>query len=140
MDETQLQHLPLFAGLSKRERKRLAPLIDEVDVEPGRALASEGELAYELFVIEDGTAEVSRNGAPIGALGPGDFFGEIALLDDSRRRTSTVVATSPMRLAVLQGHDVRVVEREMPAVADQIRAAIRERQESDQQREPGAAN
>lgn len=127
MDVAQLQDLPLFSGLSKRERKRLAPLIDEVDVEAGRELASEGELAYELFVIEDGTAEVSQSGARIATLGPGDFFGEIALLDEGRRRTSTVVATSPMRLAVLQGHDVRVIERELPAVAARIRAAIDER-------------
>ena len=134
MDEAQLQQLPLFAGLSKRERKRLAPLIDEVDVEPGRTLASEGELAYELFVIEDGTAEISRAGVAIAVLGPGDFFGEIALLDEGRRRTSTVVATSSMRLAVLQGHDVRVIERELPAVAGRIRAAIEERLAGDQQR------
>lgn len=134
MDEAELQQLPLFAGLSKRERKRLAPLIDEVDVEAGRTLASEGELAYELFVIEDGTAEISQAGVPIGVLGPGDFFGEIALLDEARRRTSTVVATSSMRLAVLQGHDVRVIERELPAVAGRIRAAIEERLAGDQQR------
>ena len=134
MDENELQHLPLFAQLSKRERKRLSPLVEEVEVEAGRELAAEGELAYELFVIEDGTAAVSRNGAPIGTLGPGDFFGEIALLDDARRRTSTVVATSPMRLAVLQGHDVRVLEREMPAVARQIRAAIEARVADDRRR------
>lgn len=127
MDESRLQHLPLFSDLNKRERKRLAPLIDEVEVETGRALAAEGELAYELFVIEEGTAAISRNGASIGTLGPGDFFGEIALLDKDRRRTATVRATSPMRLAVLQGHDVRVIDREMPAVARKIRAAIEAR-------------
>jgi CRP-like cAMP-binding protein len=134
MDDAQLKDLPLFADLSKRDRKRLAPLIDEVDVEAGRQLAFEGELAYELFVIEDGTAEISQGGAPIGALGPGDFFGEIAVLDEGRRRTSTVVATTPMRLAVLQGHDVRVIERELPSVASQIRAAIEERLAGDRQR------
>ncbi|MDP8967558.1 MAG: cyclic nucleotide-binding domain-containing protein [Actinomycetota bacterium] len=127
MDESRLQHLPLFSDLSKRERKRLAPLIDEVEVEAGRALAAEGELAYELFVIEEGTAAISKNGAPVGTLGPGDFFGEIALLDKDRRRTATVRATSSMRLAVLQGHDVRVIDREMPAVARKIRAAIEAR-------------
>lgn len=120
--------------MSKRERRRLAPLIDEVEVEAGRALAAEGELAYELFVIEEGTAAVSKNGDPAGMLGPGDFFGEIALLDKDRRRTATVRATSPMRLAVLQGHDVRVIDREMPAVARKIRAAIEARVASGRQR------
>ena len=134
MDENELQHLPLFSQLSKRERKRVAPLVEQIEVDAGRRLAAEGELAYELFVIEDGTAAISRNGAPVATLGPGDFFGEIALLDDARRRTSTVVATSPMRLAVLQGHDVRVLEREMPAVARQIRAAIDARLADDKRR------
>ena len=134
MDEKRLQDLPLFSQLSKRERKRVAPLVEELTVEAGHELATEGELAYELFVIEDGTAALSRNGAPIATLGPGDFFGEIALLDDARRRTSSVVATSPMRLAVLQGHDVRVLEREMPAVARQLRAAIEARVADDRRR------
>ncbi|HVL31763.1 MAG TPA: cyclic nucleotide-binding domain-containing protein [Solirubrobacteraceae bacterium] len=127
MDERRLQHLPLFSKLSKRERKRVAPLVDEVEVDAGRTLVTEGELAHELFVIEEGTASVRREGAAVADLGPGDFFGEIALLDDKHRRTSTVVATSPMRLAVVQGHDVRVLERELPDVARQIRAAIEAR-------------
>ncbi len=134
MDEVRLQHLSLFSELSKRERKRVAPLIDEVDVEAGHTLASEGELAYELFVIEDGTASCSQDGTEIAELGPGDFFGEIALLDGSRRRTSTVVARTPMKLAVLQGHDVRVLEREMPTVASQIRAAVDARTARDEDR------
>jgi CRP/FNR family transcriptional regulator, cyclic AMP receptor protein len=120
VDERRLQHLPLFSKLSKRERKRVAPLVDEVEVDAGRTLVTEGELAHELFVIEEGTASVRREGAAVADLGPGDFFGEIALLDDKHRRTSTVVATSPMRLAVVQGHDVRVLERELPDVARQI--------------------
>jgi CRP/FNR family transcriptional regulator, cyclic AMP receptor protein len=127
VDERRLQHLPLFSKLSKRERKRVAPLVDEVEVDAGRTLVTEGELAHELFVIEEGTASVRREGAAVADLGPGDFFGEIALLDDKHRRTSTVVATSPMRLAVVQGHDVRVLERELPDVARQIRAAIEAR-------------
>lgn len=70
---------------------------------------------------------ITKNGAPVGTLGPGDFFGEIALVDKDRRRTATVRATSPMRLAVLQGHDVRVIGREMPTVARKIRAAMEAR-------------
>lgn len=124
MDEHRLRELPLFSALSKRERKHVAPLIDEVDVEAGRELVHEGDLGYELFLIEEGTATVTLDGEPLGDLGPGDFFGEIALHDEARRRTSTVVASSPMRLAVVLGHHVRVLERELPGVAQQIRAAI----------------
>jgi CRP-like cAMP-binding protein len=134
VDADRLKDLPLFSQLSKRDRKRVAPLLEELDVEAGRALVGEGDLAHELFVIEEGTAEVSREGEPIGELGAGDFFGEIALLAEDRRRTSTVTAASAMRVAVMLGHDVRVMEREMPDVARQIRAAMAARVAQDQQR------
>lgn len=134
MDAKRLQHLPLFSGLSRRERKSLAPLVEEVEVAAGHELAREGALAYELFVIAEGTAEVTQSGARIAGLGPGDFFGEIALHDDGRQRTSTVVASSPMRLAVLQGHDLRTIEREMPSIGTQIRAAVDERRAADARR------
>ncbi len=127
MDEERLEQIPLFAGLSKRARRRIAPLVDEIQVAPGRELAHEGDLGYELFVIEEGSASVTHGGEALAELGAGDFFGEIALHDDTRRRTSTVVATTPMRLAVLQGHDVRYIERELPEIAGQIRAAIEAR-------------
>jgi len=116
--------LPLFSSLSKSARKRVAALLEEIDVDTGRELAHEGEVGYELFCIVEGSATVTKGGEHVRDLGPGDFFGEIALHDDSRRRTSTVVAATPMRLAVMLGHDVRFVERELPEVAEQIRAAI----------------
>ena len=134
MDEKRLQQLPLFAGLGRRERKRLAQVAEEVDVEAGHELARDGDLAYELFVIEQGTAEVIQGDAPVAALAPGDFFGEIGVLADDHRRTSTVVATSPMRLIVLRRGDVRAIERELPDVARQIRAAIDERVAADNTR------
>ena len=131
MDERGLKELSLFAGLGRRERKRIASLVEEVDVEEGREVVTQGDVAHELFVIEEGTAAVTRNGEPVGDLGPGDFFGEIALFDDEHRRTSTVTATSPMRLAVLNGRDVRALNRELPEVSQQIRAAIEERRSAD---------
>jgi CRP-like cAMP-binding protein len=124
MDEARLPAFPLFSSLAKRERRRIAPLMEELEVEPGHELAREGDIGRELFLIEDGTAAVTQGGEFLRELGPGDFFGEIALHDDERRRTSTVVANTPMRLAVIQGHDLRFVERELPSVAEQIRAAI----------------
>lgn len=134
MDVDRLQDLPLFSHLSKRDRKRVAPLLEEVDVEAGRELVREGDLAHELFVIEEGTAEISREGELIGELGAGDFFGEIALLAEDHRRTSTVTAASAMRVAVMLGHDVRVLERELPDIAHQVRAAMAARLAQDQQR------
>jgi CRP-like cAMP-binding protein len=134
MDWSDLRALPLFASLRKRELKHFAPLVEEIDVESGRQLVQQGEIAHELFVIQEGTADVSRDGDVIGSLGPGDFFGEIALHDESRRRTSSVVATSPMRLAVLQGHEVRAIEREHPEVAGVLQSAISAHLTADAQR------
>ena len=93
----------------------------------GTRLATQGDFAYEFFVIEDGTAEITRDGKRLDAdLGPGDFFGEIGLLE-SERRTATVTATSPMTLVVMTGWDFRALERELPQVSAEVRAAIKER-------------
>ena len=128
MDAKQLASMPLFADLDKRERKRVAERADEVDVPAGKKLASQGDLAYEFFVIEDGTARVEHAGADgTSTLGPGDFFGEIGLLEDDHRRTATVVAETPMRLMVLTGADFRVLNRELPEVGEKVGSAMRER-------------
>ena len=116
----------LFSTLSKKELDRLAQWTDEVSVPEGQELATEGRFAHEFFVIEDGAAEVRQNGERIAELGPGDFFGEIGLLE-KERRTATVIATTPMRVIVMAQREFKSMESEMPAVADRIRAAIRAR-------------
>lgn len=126
MDAARLESIPLFAGLSHREREQVARWADEVDVKEGRHLVDQGEFAYEFFVIERGTAEVTRDGRHLTDLGPGDFFGEIALLEEERR-TASVVATSDMTVIVMTGRDFREMDREMPEVAEKIRSALRER-------------
>jgi CRP/FNR family transcriptional regulator, cyclic AMP receptor protein len=124
----KLKSIPLFAGLSDRERADVARFADEVEVSAGKTLAEEGEFAYEFFVIEQGTAEVTKDGRVLATLGPDDFFGEIGLVE-AERRTATVVATSPMELIVIFGPNFRRLERELPELAAQIRTAIRERLE-----------
>ncbi len=126
MDENRLRSVPLFAGLGKRERKALARNADEIDVAEGKALAREGDFAYEFFVIEQGTADVTHDGECIAQLGPGDFFGELGVLA-SERRMATVTATSPMDLIVLTSGALRAVHREHPQVADRLRKAVDER-------------
>ena len=127
MDERALKELPLFSRLRRRDRKRVATMVEEVEVESGRELVAQGDIGHELFIIREGTASVIRDGRHLRELAAGDFFGEIALLDDERRRTSTVIATSPMRLAVLHGRHLRVLDRELPEVSRHIRSAIEER-------------
>jgi CRP/FNR family cyclic AMP-dependent transcriptional regulator len=128
MDEAPLKSIPLFASLSDRERKQVAHWADEIDVAEGEHLVNLGAFAHEFFVILVGEAEVTREGQHIADLGPGDFFGEIALETDERR-TATVTASTPMKLVVMFGRDFRQMEASMPHVADQIKGAIEERRQ-----------
>jgi CRP-like cAMP-binding protein len=126
MNLDQLRAVRLFSSLSKKELERLSSWTDQISVGEGHELAREGEFAHEFFVIEEGTAEVVRDGERIAELGPGDFFGEIGLIE-TERRTATVVATTPMELIVMFQREFKQMEQEMPAVADRVRAAIRAR-------------
>ena len=122
----KLAEIPLFASLSKREREQIARAADEVEVAEGKHLAEQGQFAYEFMAIEEGTADVLKDGEKLRELGPGDFFGEIGLLE-AERRTATVVAKTPMRLIVIFGPNLRSLEREMPQLSQQLRTAIRDR-------------
>jgi CRP/FNR family transcriptional regulator, cyclic AMP receptor protein len=126
MDEARLSGIALFAGLNRKERRALAPRTDEVELEAGRVIVREGEWPYEFFAIEQGTAEVRRGEQLLAELGPGDFFGEMGLVGDTRRN-ATVVAKSPLKVVVMTAQAFRQTARELPEVADKIRAAIEER-------------
>ncbi|HZO98199.1 MAG TPA: cyclic nucleotide-binding domain-containing protein [Gaiellaceae bacterium] len=126
MDPARLRGLGPFAQLGAKERERVARWADEVDVPAGGRLAEEGSFAHEFFVIEEGVAVVERDGKELAELGPGDFFGEIGLLE-TERRTASVVARTPLRAVVMFQREFKQMERELPAVAAQLRAAIAER-------------
>jgi len=126
MQVAELAKVEFFAGLSKRELEQLAQWTDRVSVSQGHELAREGEFAHEFFLIEDGIADVVQDGDKIATLGPGDFFGEIGLLE-TERRTASVVAASDMQLIVMFQREFKQMEREMPNVAERIRSAIRAR-------------
>src|SRR5688572_5486463 len=119
MDEAKLRDIPLFAKLSRKERKQLARRADEVDVQPGKLVCRKGESANELYVIEQGTAKVVRDEQYLDELGPGDFFGEMGVLDDAPRNAN-VIATSPLTLMILNGPALRQLEREQPQLAARI--------------------
>jgi CRP-like cAMP-binding protein len=126
MDEARLESIPLFAGLSRKERRSVAQRADEVDIDAGRQIVREGEFAYEFFAIEEGTAEVRRGEQYLAELGPGDFFGEMGLIEKAPRNAS-VIARSPVTAVVMTGPAFRQIDRELPKVATQIRKAIDER-------------
>jgi CRP-like cAMP-binding protein len=126
MDPKRLKDASLFQGLAKKDLQHLGRWTDEVDIPAGKRLAEQGTFAYEFFVIEDGTADVMQDGKRIRTLGPGDFFGEIGLLE-SERRTASVVATSAMQLIVMTGRAFSAMRSEMPHIAEEIQKKIEER-------------
>jgi CRP-like cAMP-binding protein len=126
MFEAQLRDVPFFSRLSKRELATVAQKTDEVDVKQGDVVAREGEFGQEFFVIIDGTAEVLRGESAIAELGPGEFFGEMALLEEERR-TATVRAISSMKLLVMTRQSFRDIDRSMPQVHAAVVDAINSR-------------
>jgi CRP-like cAMP-binding protein len=102
----ELQRIPLFARLSRREFDVLARTADPIEVAAGTELIREGQRSHEFFAIAEGEVEISKGGKPIACEGDGEFFGEIALLHDVPR-TATVTATAPSRLFVLNAQAFR---------------------------------
>jgi CRP-like cAMP-binding protein len=128
MDEAALGRIQLFDGLSRKQRKLLAMRVDEVDVPAGKVLCCKGKTADEFFVIEEGTAKVVRDGQYLDALGPGDFFGEMGLLDDEPRNAD-VIAETPLTVIVLRGPAFKELERDAPRLARRLRRSVQQRRE-----------
>ena len=120
-----LTGIPLFDPLGPDERAAIAPWFELEDVSPGVNLTGEGASGYSFFVLRDGSATVSINGIEVRKLGPGDFFGELAILGDGVR-TATVTTASPSQLLVLFGTEFRRLQQEYPELAAQIESALRE--------------
>jgi CRP/FNR family transcriptional regulator, cyclic AMP receptor protein len=126
LDAKRLKSIPLFEEVGDEELAQIAPFAQEVSVEEGKVLVREGDFSYEFMAIEEGTAEVTRAGDHVADLGPGDFFGEVGLLEKTLRN-ATVTAKSPMRLVTLTGWDLRRVERTAPQAIERVRAVLEER-------------
>jgi CRP-like cAMP-binding protein len=126
MDSAALDGIPLLAGLTDEERAEVAASLRDVTVEAGTTLAVQGENAYQLFVIESGSADVRRDGEVVRTLGAGDVFGEIGLLATGTR-TASVVATSPMRLGAIFMREFNQLERRMPRLGRSLREAMAQR-------------
>jgi CRP-like cAMP-binding protein len=121
-----LKKVPLFAHCSKSELGSVALLADEIDMPEGKVLTTEGDPGREFFVLIEGTAEVRRKGRRVNTMGPGDFFGEIALVSN-RPRTATVTTDSPARLLVVTDRAFRELMRKMPSIQSKVLAALAER-------------
>ena len=124
---TALGRAPLFGNLARGDLVQLAMATEDLEVEAGKVLAREGEIGQEFFVIVDGEVSVTKDGEEIRRLGPGDFFGEIALIWDSPRRTATVTAASPVRFFVLTRQAFRGLIDHHPDIEAKVLEALEQR-------------
>jgi len=121
-----LKHVPLFSGCSNKELGQVSRIADEIDLRAGKTLIKEGTPGREFFVLVDGTAEIRRKGKKIDNAGPGDFFGEMALLSD-QPRNATVVTTSAVDALVVTARNFRTLIETNPLIALKVMRAVADR-------------
>jgi CRP/FNR family transcriptional regulator, cyclic AMP receptor protein len=119
----QLAQVRLFSAFNKKELALIAKASDEVDVSAGKELVKEGSPGHEFFLILKGDASVRRNGRKVTTLGPGQYFGELALLD-RRPRSATVISDTDMDLLILGQRQFNGVLDAVPALSRKLLAAM----------------
>jgi len=126
----RLTRVPLFAGVSKRDLEFIASRVDEVSLKPGQTLIREGQPTEAFYIIESGHVQVTRGGKPAARLGPGEFFGEIGMLDGGAA-TATVVTDGPVEAIVLSHAQFRDAIKGNDSLALQVIAAMAKRLRAD---------
>lgn len=121
-----LKRVDLFSACTDRELRRIASLADAVDIKDGAVLAKEGRPGLEFFVVASGKAKVTIRNRKIAVLGSGDFFGEMALLDQGPR-AATVTAETPMLVYVLDARSFNSMLEDAPTVARKILKGVAQR-------------
>ena len=114
-----LKRVPLFAGCSKKELAKIALLADELDLPTAREITRQGASGREFLVIVEGSADVVRNGRVVNKLGPGDFFGEIALVT-GQVRTAAVRTRGPARVLVVEARAFRSLMSDVPQIQGKV--------------------
>ena len=121
-----LARVPLFGGVRGRDLQEIGMLADEVDVPAGQVLMRQGDRAGEFFIVVDGSLVVEQDGRRIATLGPGDFAGEIGLVDEGPR-TATVTADTPARLLVVGHQAFHTLLDTHPAIQIEVLQALARR-------------
>ena len=125
-----LKRTPLFAECTKAELIEVAIIADEREASTGDRLTEEGQDGREFFVLVEGAVAVTSDGRKLADLGPGDWFGEIAILT-YKQRTATVTVTSPVRLLVISDRAFRRVVETTPRIALKVLRNVAERLDHD---------
>lgn len=118
-----LSNIPLFSGCSKKELKAIQSLCDRIDVPAGKELVRQGSTGYECFVLLTGSADVIINGRFVTSLGPGAYFGELALLD-KQPRSATVTTSTASSLLVLGPRQFSTALESFPGLAQKMMAGL----------------
>jgi CRP/FNR family transcriptional regulator, cyclic AMP receptor protein len=118
-----LGQVPLFSALSRKDLQVVARASDEVSIAKGKVVVEEGKPGHEFFLIVDGNASVLRNGRKLATLGPGHYFGELALLDRGPR-SATVKADSDMTVLVVGQREFAACLDEVPGLARKLLSAM----------------
>lgn len=124
--DERLARIPLFEGLSKQQLSQVSSLMTPLDLKAGKVLARQGEVGREFLILLEGQVEVARDGKIIAVRGPGDFIGEIALLDN-RPRTATVTARTDVVVEVLNRGEFASLLAEAPELSAQVMATMARR-------------
>ena len=132
MDVERLRRLPLFGELDHHDLSQLQRWVHEVEFADGDLLFEQGSMPHELYVIEEGSVEVSRDGRRVATLGSGEVVGEMALLK-LERRWATVIATGHVRAVGLGADDLASMSEQMPELAERLRETMLRR---DHENEP----
>lgn len=123
MDAESLASIPLLAVLDKRAREQVLRTAREAHYAAGQTVLREGDPATVLYVIVDGHAGVEQDGRKMGSMGPGEFFGEVALIEE-HGRTATVVAEDELDCLLISAWEFRASLEEHPQMAIPMLNAI----------------
>ena len=126
VDVERLRRLPLFGELDHHDLAALARMARQLEVPAGEFVVRQGEIPYELFVIEAGTAEVLRDDAHVADLGPGDVLGEMGVLK-RQRRWGSVRATTPLTAVALDTDGLAAMAEDMPELVERIQQTMARR-------------
>lgn len=125
VDKT-LAKISLFSECTKKELQAISRIVTPINVAAGKVLTKEGDAGREFLIIAKGTATVKKNGRKVASLGPGDFFGELALLAGVPR-TATVIADTDMTVEALNRAEFATLLDESPSIARKVMTAVAKR-------------